>query len=281
MVYAQAIGERLASFFSAVLGVGLRVLLVVRIVAIGWIVATWLRRWLAQLLTKLGLDRVVQRGGLQRMLGRESASDLAARLVVFAFLLFVLQLAFGVFGPNAVSTMIAAIIAWLPRLFVAIILVVVAAAIAGWVKDLVTEALAALSYGRAIGTATQVLILVLGILAALDHLGVATAVTMPVLITALATVGGILVVGLGGGLIKPMQHRGERMLSRAETETTQATQRVRAYRAAAPGDRDLKPAASPQPATHQPPYGVGRPPDYKPEAAPAPQEPAPHSADPA
>ena len=69
-----------------------------------------------------------------------SASDLTARLVVFAFLLFVLQLAFGIFGPNPVSDLIAGVIAWLPKLFVAVVIVVVAAAIAGWVHDLIAEA---------------------------------------------------------------------------------------------------------------------------------------------
>ena len=78
---------------------------------------------------------------------------------MFTFLLFVLQLAFGIFGPNPVSELIAGVIAWLPRLFVAVVIVVVAAAIAGWVKELIAEALGGLSYGRALATTAQVLVL--------------------------------------------------------------------------------------------------------------------------
>lgn len=44
-------------------------------------------------------------------------------------------------------------------------------------------------------------------------------VTLPVLITVLATIGGILVVGVGGGLIGPMRSRWERWLGQLETET--------------------------------------------------------------
>ncbi len=38
------------------------------------------------------------------------------------------------------------------------------------------------------------------------------------LITILATVGGVIVVGVGGGLIRPMQQRWESYLSTAERE---------------------------------------------------------------
>ena len=49
---------------------------------------------------------------------------------LFAILLIVLQLCFGLFGPNPISDIIRSIIAWLPKLFVAVIIVVVAVAIA-------------------------------------------------------------------------------------------------------------------------------------------------------
>jgi hypothetical protein len=53
-------------------------------------------------------------------------------------------------------------------------------------------------------------------------------VTLPVLITVLATVGGILVVGVGGGLIAPMRERWEQILRRAESEAPRAAAEARA-----------------------------------------------------
>ena len=44
-------------------------------------------------------------------------------------------------------------------------------------------------------------------IAALNQVGIATTVTQPVLIAVLATVAGILIVGVGGGLVRPMQQR--------------------------------------------------------------------------
>jgi hypothetical protein len=54
-----------------------------------------------------------------------------------------------------------------------------------------------------------VLIIGFGVIAALDQVGVAGSVTTPVLIAVLATIGGVIVVGVGGGLVQPMQDRWE------------------------------------------------------------------------
>lgn len=57
-----------------------------------------------------------------------------------------------------------------------------------------------------------------GAVAAAIQAGVAVGVAEPVLICVLATAGAILVVGVGGGLIKPMQERWERLLTAWEDE---------------------------------------------------------------
>lgn len=124
-------------------------------------------------------------------------------------LLFVLQLAFGVFGPNPVSNLLSGVIAFPPKLFVAIIIVVVAAAIAAAVRDIVTNTLSGLSYGRTLANIAAIAILGLGVIAALNQVGIALTVTLPVLIAILGTIGGILIVGVGGGLIADAAALGE------------------------------------------------------------------------
>lgn len=86
------------------------------------------------------------------------------------------------------------------------------------VRDLVGRLLANLSYGRLLGSVAAVFIWGLGVVAALNQMGIATAVTTPVLITVLATLGGVVVVGMGGGLIRPMQQRWETWIGRFENE---------------------------------------------------------------
>jgi len=99
------------------------------------------------------------------------------------------------------------------------VLVVIGAAIAGALKKLITDALGGLSYGSALGTAASALVLVLFVKAALDEVGIATNVTSAVLYTVLATIAGVTIVGVGGGLIRPMQSRWEQNLSKASQET--------------------------------------------------------------
>ncbi|MEH1102743.1 mechanosensitive ion channel family protein [Micromonospora sp. CPCC 205561] len=209
----------------------------VAILVVGWLIAKAVLKVVDKVLERVGFDRAVERGGIRRALARSryDASDIVARLAYYGVLLVTLQLAFGIWGPNPISDLIAGVIAWLPRAFVAIVIVVVAAAIANAVKDIVSGALGGLSYGRFLATLASAFILGLGVIAALNQIGVATAVTTPVLVAVLATVGGILVVGVGGGLVRPMQSRWESWLTRAEQESRLIATHARAYQA---GRRD-------------------------------------------
>ncbi len=207
------------------------------ILLIGWLVARGLRTVVDKVLERVGFDRLAERGGITSALARSryDASDIVAKLVYYALLLVTLQLAFGVFGPNPVSDLIGGVVAWLPRAFIAIVIVVVAAAIAGAVRDLLANALGGLSYGRALATVVSWFIIGLGLIAGLNQIGVATTVTTPILIAVLATIAGVLIVGLGGGLVRPMQQRWEHWLDRAERESTTIAEHARAYAA---GQRD-------------------------------------------
>ena len=142
----------------------------------------------------------------RKVLGRlpYDAAGPVAKLTSCAVLVVALHLAFGLWGPNPISTLLAAVVGWLPRLFVALILVLVAAAIARGAEGLVATALGGRSRGPLWASITSVLILGLGVVAALNEIGVATEISTPVLIAVLATIGGVIVVGVGGGLIRPM-----------------------------------------------------------------------------
>jgi hypothetical protein len=207
------------------------------IMVIGWIIARVLGNIANRVLAKVGFNRLAERTKLRRWTGSYEPSALVGRLVYYAALLFVFQIAFNVFGPNPVSDLIDTIIAWLPRLLVAAVIMVVAIAIANAVFDIIKNALAQFSYGKTLGRIAQVLIIALGVIAALGQIGVATTITMPILIAALATVAGILIVGVGGGMVRPMQERWERMLNKAEMETQKVSSAMQTQ-----GDRGMKPA---------------------------------------
>lgn len=201
------------------------------IAVIGWLIARVLAKVVRVVLGKIGFDRALERGGLKDMLARSryDGSELVAKVVYYAILLITLEVAFGVFGPNPISGILTAIVGWLPRLLVAMIIIVVVGAIARVVRDIVSGALSGMSYGRMLGTIAAVFIWGLGIIAALNQMGIATAVTTPVLITVLATIGGVAVVGFGGGLIKPMQQRWETWIGRVEDQIPAARAQGDAY----------------------------------------------------
>jgi hypothetical protein len=206
------------------------------ILIIGFIVVKAIGKAISALLEKVGFDRAVERGGVKKALenSKLDASDIVAKLVYYTLMLFVLQLAFGVFGPNPISDLLTQVIAFLPSLVVAIIIIVVASSIAAAAKVLIEGTLGGLSYGKVLANAASVFILFLGVVAALNQIGIATTVTTPLLIFILATVGGVIIIGAGGGLIKPMQARWEDYLSKAEAEAP----RMREHAANAPSVKD-------------------------------------------
>ena len=212
--------ETLRSGLATVVEFVPKLLLFLVILIVGLLIAKAISKALDKLLERVGFDRVVERGGVKKALAKSSldASDIIAKIVYYALVLFVLQFAFGVFGPNPVSDLLEGIIAFLPKIIVAIIIVIVAAAIAAAVKNLIQGTLGGLSYGKVLANIASVFILGIGIIAALNQVEIATTVTTPILIAVLAAIVGVIVVGVGGGLIKPMSQRWEHYLNRAEEE---------------------------------------------------------------
>lgn len=219
----------------------------------GYLLARLARTITARTLRRIGFDRAVSRGPAGRLgrPGAPAASDVCARIAFAVVLLCALQLAFGLWGPNPAANLLDDLISWLPRLLVAIVIVVVAGAAAGAARDLIVAVLGDLGYARFLARAAATVIAGLGLVAGLDQAGIATSVTRPVLIAILATVAGVIIVGVGGGLVRPMQHRWEDWLNRAATESAVIREQARAYaeersRRTAPASApDLVPAGGP------------------------------------
>jgi hypothetical protein len=248
---AISVSQSFQNLMNTVIGALWKIPLFLVILVIGWLVARVLMQAVATLLRKLKFDSFAQRGVVGQALGRNNydASGLIAKIVYYIVLLVTLLLAFGVFGNNPVYSMLNAVVGWLPKAIVAIVLIVVGSAIAKVVKDLITATIGGLSYGRFVASLASIAIIAIFTIAALSQIGVADAVTQPILITVLATLGAILAIGVGGGLIKPMQGRWERMLNAAEQETGKhvtAYQQGREHAMSAPAQTQAQaPATAP------------------------------------
>jgi hypothetical protein len=190
------------------------------ILIVGYFIAKVIGKALDKVLDRVGFDKAVERGGIAKAMSKSQydASDLVSKVAFYALFLLVLQAAFGVFGSNPISDLLRSVIAYLPKVIAAIVIVVVASAIATAIREVVDASLGGLSYGKTLGNAAGVVVIALGAFAALNQLQIAQPIVNGLFYAILASVVGVVVIAVGGGGIKPMQARWENTLQKYDAE---------------------------------------------------------------
>ncbi len=221
------------------------------ILGIGFFVAKMLARLADALLERVGFDRWVERGSLKTALARSKvdASDVMGMVVFWAIFLLTLQLAFGVFGPNPVSDLIEGLVAYLPKVFAAVLILVIAAALARVVTDILQATIGAISAGRTIAQVAGAAILIVGVFAALDQLEIAPAIVNGLFYALLVAIVGSAVVAFGGGGIPVARRYLERWSSSADATAEEVRRAARGRNVEPPERIDLteeQPAAGPR-----------------------------------
>lgn len=196
------------------------------ILIVGYFIAKLIGKAANALLERVGFDRAVERGGVKKALERSKydASDIIGKVIFYALFLIVLQMAFGVFGSNPISDLLEGVIAYLPKVIAAILIIVITFAIAAAARELIEASLGGLDYGRMLANAVGVAIMVVGVFAALNQLQIAPAIVNGLFYALLAIVVGVAVIAIGGGGIGPMRSRWERVLSRYDAEKPRVQQ---------------------------------------------------------
>jgi hypothetical protein len=196
---------RIATFVPKLLGF-------FAILIIGYFLAKALARAADAILERVGFDGWVERGSLRAAMERSKfdPSDIVAVIVFWAIFLIALQLAFGIFGDNPVSDLITGIIAYLPNLLVAVIILVIAAAVAKVVTDILSATLGSVQGGTWIARGAGMAILIVGIFAALNQLQIAPEIVNGLFYAILIAIVGSTIVAVGGGGIRTMQRYWER-----------------------------------------------------------------------
>ena len=208
------------------------------IILVGYLLAKVIASVLNKVLERVGFDRAVERGGIKQALARSKydPSDIIAKLAFWLIFLVTLQIAFGVFGPNPISDLLQGLIAYLPNVFVAIVIIGVAAAIAKAVTDLGSNLLSSVAGGQVMAKGAGIAILVFGAFAALDQLQIAPRIVTGLWYAILAIVVGSAVVAIGGGGIKTMQRYWERASIRAEERVPEFARQAQPSASASAGD---------------------------------------------
>ena len=190
------------------------------ILIIGYFVAKLIAKAVGAILERVGFDKAVERGGVKKALDRSKfdASDIVGKIVFYALFLIVLTMAFGVFGENPISDMLEGVIAYLPKVLAAILIIVIASAIGAAAREMLDATLGGLSYGRALANGVGAAILVVGIFMALNQLQIAPAIVSGLFYALLAIIVGVTVIAVGGGGISPMRQRWENALNKYDEE---------------------------------------------------------------
>jgi hypothetical protein len=107
-------------------------------------------------------------------------------------------------------------VAFLPNIFVAVVILVIASALAKVVTDLLTATLGAVSGGQWIARLAGFAILVIGVFAALNQLQVAPEIVNGLYYAILLIIAGSAIVAIGGGGIQTMRSYWERASTNLE-----------------------------------------------------------------
>ena len=215
------------------------------ILLIGWLVASAISKAVTFLLRKIGFDRIGNRIGLSRLLTQAGiqtdAAEVLGKVVYwFLFLIFLVP-AVDALGLTAVSNILNQVIAYLPNVFVAILVLFLGTLAATFVADIVRGASSGARVGNPNLFANIARYAILGFVAliALEQLQIAPAL-LNILFTAIvgaAALAAGLAFGLGG------QETARRYLARTENVANQAASQIQSQQNANPG-RVLPPSFS-------------------------------------
>jgi Conserved TM helix len=198
------------------------------ILLIGFFIAKALSKVTNALLERVGFDGLVERGSMREAFARSNTdpSDVIGVVVFWLVFLIALQLAFGIWGPNPISDLLEGLIAYLPNVIVAVIILVIAAVVAKALTDILEPTLGAVRGGSVIAKAAGIAVLVVGVFAALDQLQVAPAVVNGLFYALLVIVAGSAVVAFGVGGIPIARRYLERWSHTAESTVGEVKQKA-------------------------------------------------------
>ena len=172
------------------------------LIAIGIPVAALVARFVRRVLLRANVDGLGERSGVHDGLARigleRSLSRLIARAVRIALIVLVVVAAISLLGFGALSAALNAIVLFVPKLFVAIAIVIAGIVAAEFLRQRVEPLVDQMAIGVPLGRLTEVVVLALFVLTALALVGIPTGIL--VALVALVIAAGVLSVALAFGL---------------------------------------------------------------------------------
>jgi hypothetical protein len=214
------------------------------ILMVGLAIAKMVERGTDLALHRIGFDRWMQEGGVTEALERAGTtldpSSVIARLVFWTMMLLVILVAASALGITAVSLLFAELLAYVPNVLAAVMVLVLGILLGEFIKDLVLASAGGLPGGFNLARAAKGAIILLAVFMALDQLSIAEDIVLVFFIAvvgAAALAAGI-AFGLGGREVAAQ-------ISREWYERHRAASRPRGRRSTPPAQPPAAPPSAP------------------------------------
>jgi flagellar biosynthesis protein FliQ len=241
--WGQAILNALSNALNLVLTFIPRLIGFLVILLVGWLIATLVSKALTLLLRKVGFDRMSERIGItrfeERMGVKMDSAGILGKIVYWFILLIFLVPAADALGLPAVSNVLNQLVAYIPNVFVAILVLFLGALVATVVADLVRGATASAKIGNPnlFANIARYAIIGFAALIALEQLQIAPALLNELFgaIVAAVAIAFALAFGLGGQeTARKLLNRGESTVSTAASQLQAQQQQEQATQAQPP-----------------------------------------------
>ena len=179
-----------------------RLLGAIVIFIVGWFIARFITRLIGNVLSRVGVDRLVDRSGLGGPLERAGYPDsgqFLAKIIYIMIMLVVISLTIATLGIEQLQSLFDQLIAWIPQLFVAILLVFVTGVVANFVRNFLGGILQSQSWGNIVTNIAFGAIWYLGGSMALQQTGIGGDIVDTLFNAVAGSLVGILVIKFGVG----------------------------------------------------------------------------------
>ncbi|HEY5315344.1 MAG TPA: mechanosensitive ion channel domain-containing protein [Pirellulales bacterium] len=192
--------------FNQIIALTPKVVGMVLVLVVGYLVARLLDKFVTALAHSLGLETAAERSGLRASM-RQAGIDrsvpwIMGRIVFWLSMCVFVSAAFNILGLETVSTGMETIIAYIPRVLVATVVVVVGLLVATFVRGVIATSAdrVGISYADNLAGACYYVIALMTFIGAFDQLGIQFGLLKELILIAFAAValGFGLAFGLGG-----------------------------------------------------------------------------------
>jgi small-conductance mechanosensitive channel len=190
------------------------------ILIVGYVVAKILQAVVARVLKAVGFDGWMEKGGIKQFFDRaqtrETPATVLGKLVFWLVFIIAITMAADALGIRQVSAVLGQLIAYIPSIIAAILILILAALLANFLSGIVRGA----TGSDLLASIARYAIIVYAAFAALTELGIAVQLTAPTFLIVLGAVALAAAIAFGWGGRDVAKDIIERYYDRQDEEVT-------------------------------------------------------------